>query len=178
MRAVREVCDRQGTLVATVRAVALPVDLARTFLGLGDAQPAQLWHPVLAPLVLGAASARGEADTLKLRRGAEAWLKTKPLVDAGGRAYDRVVTSTRTARAGARPIMMCTLPRSKPRARLYHPIGGDVLAPPSFADNACSASTFRVLLLEELCCFSSALLTLFRWICRNFDWWSIAACFW
>ena len=91
MRAVREVCDRQGTLVATVRAVALPVDLARTFLGLGDAQPAQLWHPVLAPLVLGAASARGEADTLRLRRGAEAWLKTKPLVDARtGRAYDRV----------------------------------------------------------------------------------------
>ena len=40
--------------------------------------------------MLGAASARGEADTLKLRRGAEAWLKTKPLVDAGGRAYDRV----------------------------------------------------------------------------------------
>ena len=38
-----------------------------------------------------AASARGEADTLRLRRGAEAWLKTKPLVDARtGRAYDRV----------------------------------------------------------------------------------------
>ena len=91
MRAVREVCDRQGTLLATVRAVALPVDLARTFLGLGDAQPAQLWHPVLAPLVLGAASARGDPDTLRLRRGAEAWLKTKPLVDARtGRAYDRV----------------------------------------------------------------------------------------
>ncbi len=91
MRYVREVCDRQGTLVATVRAVALPVDLARTFLGLGDAQPAQLWHPVLASLVLAAASARGEADTLRLRRGAEAWLKTKPLVDARtGRAYDRV----------------------------------------------------------------------------------------
>ena len=90
MRAVREVCDRQGTLVATVRAVALPVDLARTFLGLGEAQPAQLWHPVLAPLVLAAAGPR-EADTLKLRRGAEAWLKTKPLVDARtGRAYDRV----------------------------------------------------------------------------------------
>jgi hypothetical protein len=34
---------------------------------------------------------RGEADTLGLRRGAEAWLKTKPLVDARtGRAYDRV----------------------------------------------------------------------------------------
>jgi len=66
------------------------VDLARTFLGLGDAQPAQLWHPVLAPLVLAAAGPR-EADTLKLRRGAEAWLKTKPLVDARtGRAYDRV----------------------------------------------------------------------------------------
>ena len=65
--------------------------LARTFLGLGDAQPAQLWHPVLAPLVSGAASARGEADTLELRRGAEAWLKTQPLVDARtGRAYDRV----------------------------------------------------------------------------------------
>ena len=92
MRAVREVCDRQGALLATTtRSVALPVDLARTFLGLGDAQPAQLWHPVLAPLVLGAASARGEADTLRLRRGAEAWLKTKPLVDARtGRAYDRV----------------------------------------------------------------------------------------
>ena len=91
MRAVREICDRQGTLLATVRAVALPVDLARTFLGLGDAQPAQLWHPVLAPLVLGAASAWGDPDTLRLRRGAEAWLKTKPLVDARtGRAYDRV----------------------------------------------------------------------------------------
>ena len=90
MRAVREVCDRQGTLLATVRGVALPVDLARTFLGLGDAQPAQLWHPVLAPLVL-APTVRGEADTLGLRRGAEAWLKTKPLVDARtGRAYDRV----------------------------------------------------------------------------------------
>jgi len=90
MRAVREVCDRQGTLVATVRAVALPVDLARTFLGLGDAQPAQLWHPVLAPLVL-APTVRDELDTLRLRRGAEAWLKTKPLVDARtGRAYDRV----------------------------------------------------------------------------------------
>ena len=90
MRAVRGVCDLQGTLVATVRAVALPVDLARTFLGLGDAQPAQLWHPVLAPLVL-APTVRGEADTLGLRRGAEAWLKTKPLVDARtGRAYDRV----------------------------------------------------------------------------------------
>jgi len=90
MRVIREVCDRQGTLVATVRAVALPVDLARTFLGLGDAQPAQLWHPVLAPLVLAAAGSR-EADTLRLRRGAEAWLKTKPLVDARtGRAYDRV----------------------------------------------------------------------------------------
>ena len=86
-----QVCDRQGTLVATAKVVALPVDLARTFLGLGDAQPAQLWHPVLAPLVLAAASARGEADTLRLRRGAEAWLKTKPLVDARtGRAYDRV----------------------------------------------------------------------------------------
>ena len=90
MRAVREVCDRQGTLVATAKVVALPVDLARTFLGLGDAQPAQLWHPVLAPLVL-APTVRGEADTLGLRRGAEAWLKTKPLVDARtGRAYDRV----------------------------------------------------------------------------------------
>jgi len=90
MRAVREVCDRQGTLVATRRGVALPVDLARTFLGLGDSQPAQLWHPVLAPLVLAAAGTR-EADTLTLRRGAEAWLKTKPLVDARtGRAYDRV----------------------------------------------------------------------------------------
>ena len=90
MRAVREVCDRQGTLLATVRAVSLPVDLARTFLGLGDAQPAQLWHPVLAPLVLSP-TVRGEADTLGLRRGAEAWLKTKPLVDArAGRAYDRV----------------------------------------------------------------------------------------
>jgi len=91
MRAVREVCDRQGTLLATAKVVALPVDLARTFLGLGEAQPAQLWHPVLAPLVLGAASARGEADTLTLRRRTEAWLKTKPLVDARtGRAYDRV----------------------------------------------------------------------------------------
>ena len=91
MRAVRGVCDHQGTLLATRRGVALPVDLARTFLGLGDAQPAQLWHPVLAPLVIGAASARGEADTLELRRGAEAWLKTQPLVDARtGRAYDRV----------------------------------------------------------------------------------------
>ena len=101
MRAVREVCDRQGALLATTtRSVALPVDLARTFLGLGDAQPAQLWHPVLAPLVLGAASARGEADTLRLRRGAEAWLKTKPLVDARtGRAYDRV-TYQRKIRAG------------------------------------------------------------------------------
>jgi len=90
MRAVRAVCDRQGTLLATRRGVALPVDLARTFLGLGDAQPAQLWHPVLAPLVL-APTVRGEADTLGLRRGAEAWLKTKPLVDARtGRAYDRV----------------------------------------------------------------------------------------
>ena len=99
MRAVREVCDRQGTLVATVRAVALPVDLARTFLGLGDAQPAQLWHPVLAPLVLAATGPR-EADTLRLRRGAEAWLKTKPLVDARtGRAYDRVTYEYKT-RAG------------------------------------------------------------------------------
>ena len=90
MRAVREICDRRGTLVATVRAVALPVDLARTFLGLGDAQPAQLWHQVLAPLVL-APTVRGELDTLGLRRGAEAWLKTKPLVDARtGRTYDRV----------------------------------------------------------------------------------------
>ena len=91
MRAVREVCDRQGALLATTtRSVALPVDLARTFLGLGDAQPAQLWHPVLAPLVL-APTVRGEPDTLRLRRGAEAWLKTKPLVDARtGRAYDRV----------------------------------------------------------------------------------------
>ena len=60
-------------------------------IGRPGAQPAQLWHPILAPLVLGAASARGEADTLGLRRGAEAWLKTKPLVDARtGRAYDRV----------------------------------------------------------------------------------------
>ena len=59
MRAVREVCDRQGTLVATMtRSVALPVDLARTFLGLGDAQPAQLWHLVLAPLVLSPTPAR------------------------------------------------------------------------------------------------------------------------
>ena len=45
---------------------------------------------MLAPLVL-APTVRGEADTLGLRRGAEAWLKTKPLVDARtGRAYDRV----------------------------------------------------------------------------------------
>jgi hypothetical protein len=92
MRAVRGVCDHQGTLVATAKVVALPVDLARTFLGLGETQPAQLWHPVLAPLVLAAEASPIVLGHPALWRAAEAWLKAaQPLVDARtGRAYDRV----------------------------------------------------------------------------------------
>ena len=97
MRAIRDVCDRNGVLIATTSRVgAVPVDLARTFLGLGDAQPAQLWHPVLAPLVLAATSVpsvRCVVDSMGLRRSAEEWLRTvTPLVDAkSGAAYDIVV---------------------------------------------------------------------------------------
>ena len=59
--------------------------------------------------MLAAASARGEADTLRLRRGAEAWLKTKPLVDARtGRAYDRVTRPAQYKnRAGGLQLTPC-----------------------------------------------------------------------
>ena len=127
MRAVREVCDRQGTLLATTtRSVALPVDLARTFLGLGDAQPAQLWHPVLAPLVLGAAARAGRGRHLKIkaRRGARGSKQNRSWT-RGPDARTTASPTERKNRAGRgygptpvpprRRCQWCALVRNRPR---------------------------------------------------------------
>jgi len=92
MRAIRDVCDRNGVLLAAT-SNAVHIDLARTFLGLGETQPAQLWHPVLAPLVqAGGEVALHLYNCARLRRSAQEWLRTaRPLVDSRtGAAYDRV----------------------------------------------------------------------------------------
>lgn len=91
MRAAR----RLPRLIASARG-ADDADLVSVYLGQGAAQPAQCWHPVLAPAV---AEAARTGDLVELERTAAAWLLAKtPLVAATGAAYDRVRVVTAPVR--------------------------------------------------------------------------------
>ena len=60
MAALRRSLGRGARLVASAPGAG-DVDLAAAFLGLGAAQPAQVWHPVLAPAALAFAETGDDA---------------------------------------------------------------------------------------------------------------------
>ena len=151
----------------------------------GDAQLARARPrcPVLAPLVLGAASAWGEGDIMEARRGGPSRIKIG----------DEISWTRGPARTTAPPTLARLLAPIWPR-HLHLLVGR---RDPNRKDECSTLTTHRwwmlhlrpVLQCSAYClnlldgpptrpaCCSSARLTLFLSICnRSFDWWSMAAC--
>ena len=99
MAALRRSLGRGARLVASAPGAG-DVDLAAAFLGLGAAQPAQVWHPVLAPAALAFAET---GDGAKLAADAATWLRdARPLVDPATGACFATAGFAYKAAAGAR----------------------------------------------------------------------------